>query len=153
MTYAVGIRTDRRDLYEAPLVVVARVVDRHDGAPIVAVGTGGLAHLGAHDYREVDDLDEVRPAAVELLGADIALRLAALVHADLLRRDSDGWHPRDGWADYMFDLADDDAAHYVDGGARLILDADAATLFAEAGVDPTAWRWTVSPARWDDRAA
>lgn len=142
LTFAVGIRTDWGEKFDAPVVVLAEVVawwapdrggDEMSWRPVVMAG-GQPHHLGRRgpdSWRIVFDLGEVKLAANGLLMEELVWRK---------RRD-----PEDSSR-----LIGRDEEWSRDGRIGR-LDPDAAAVFVRHGDTPQAHGWTVHPRRWVDR--
>ena len=101
-------------------------------------------------YAEVvDDIDEIRPAAVEALIVRLIGELTA--HQALLASalDEDEWYEAHAGL-LLFELYLSYAC--PDDGFTLQLDAAAADVYRAHGIDPLLWGWTISD-RGGDAAA
>lgn len=135
MSYLVRLLLDPP---RAPRAWVAEVFAVRNGEVGFVRGDGGAEErYDAATDELVDDLDQVRPAASELLGLHFLGRLSALVTDGRIERNGDGWVAVDRLAVEELAELDEIAALSFDP-SRLELDRRTARDFPEL---VTKWEW------------
>lgn len=169
---ALGIRTDWRERWPAPLVVAAPVIawrapDTEDGVGpwVPVVSTRGTMHtLGRHPHAIISPASgpaEVVDAAVALVELDLGERLKR--DAETVRYLVDGrppiflledliagrgeWHTTDLSGELIAARLEEMAAHLE--ARRFLVDPDAARLLAALEVLPDGW--PIAELAWLDR--